>query len=42
LIGIPVRLVVSDKTVAEDKVEVKFRLENESKLLTVEEAIKKL
>ncbi|MFA6415163.1 MAG: aminoacyl--tRNA ligase-related protein [Candidatus Paceibacterota bacterium] len=40
LIGIPVRFVVSDKTVVENKVEVKLRSENDSKLMLVEEAIK--
>lgn len=42
LIGIPVRFVVSEKTVAEGKVEVKFRTDNESELLTIEDAIKKI
>lgn len=42
LIGIPVRFVVSDKTVAEDKVEVKLRTENDSKLVSLEEVIKTL
>ncbi len=40
LIGIPVRFVVSDKTVAEDKVEVKMRTESDSKLVSVDEALK--
>jgi prolyl-tRNA synthetase len=40
LIGIPVRFVVSDKTVAENRVEVKIRAENEAKLVPVEEALK--
>ncbi|KKR35910.1 MAG: prolyl-tRNA synthetase, partial [Parcubacteria group bacterium GW2011_GWC2_40_10] len=40
LIGIPVRFVVSDKTIAEDKVEVKMRTENDSKLISVGEALK--
>lgn len=39
LIGIPVRFVVSDKTIAESKVEVKLRTENDSKLVSVEEAL---
>ncbi|MEQ1500149.1 MAG: aminoacyl--tRNA ligase-related protein, partial [Parcubacteria group bacterium] len=39
LIGIPVRFVVSDKTVAENKVEVKMRTSTESELKSVEEAI---
>jgi prolyl-tRNA synthetase len=42
LIGIPVRFVVSEKTVTEGKVEVKFRTDSESELLTPEDAIKKL
>lgn len=42
LIGIPVRFIVSDKTVAENKVEVKLRTEKDSKLLSSEEAIKTL
>ena len=40
LIGIPVRIVVSDKTVAEKKVEVKNRTESDSKLMEVEEVLK--
>lgn len=40
LIGIPVRFVVSDKTVAENKVEVKMRRGGESELMSVEEAKK--
>jgi prolyl-tRNA synthetase len=39
LIGIPVRFVVSDKTVEQNKVEVKMRNESESKLLDSESAI---
>lgn len=39
LIGIPVRFVVSDKTVAENKVEVKMRISGETELLTEEKAI---
>jgi len=35
-----VRFVVSDKTIAEDKVEVKMRTENDSKLISVGEALK--
>jgi prolyl-tRNA synthetase len=42
LIGIPLRFVVSEKTVAEGKVEVKYRTESESELLTVEEALSKI
>jgi len=40
LIGIPVRFVVSDKTVVEGKVEVKLRNGSESKVVSTEEAIK--
>ena len=40
LIGIPVRLVVSQKT--EDKVEFKKRTEKESELLSFEEILKRL
>lgn len=39
LLGMPVRIVVSEKTVAEDKVEVKFRNQLESKLLSLSEAL---
>ena len=39
LIGIPVRFVVSDKTVAEGKVEVKYRTSSESKLMSKEEVL---
>ncbi len=39
LIGIPVRFVVSDKTVSENKIEVKMRTESESKLLSETEAL---
>ncbi len=39
LIGIPVRLVVSEKTVAENKVEVKERTADKSGMMTVEEVI---
>ncbi len=42
LIGIPVRFVVSDKTVAEGKVEVKKRISDEAVLLNFEEAVKEL
>lgn len=38
LIGIPVRFIVSDKTVAENRIEVKKRTETESKLVSLEEA----
>lgn len=37
LIGIPVRLVVSDKTVAENKVEVKWRTKAEAEMVSSEE-----
>ncbi|HEY4505190.1 MAG TPA: aminoacyl--tRNA ligase-related protein [Candidatus Paceibacterota bacterium] len=40
LIGIPVRFVVSDKTVAENKVEVKMRTSADSELMSVEDALK--
>ncbi len=42
LIGIPVRFVVSDKTVAENKIEVKMRIGGEAELLSEEEALKVL
>jgi len=40
LIGIPVRFVVSNKTIAENKVEVKLRVEENQKLLSREDALK--
>ncbi len=40
LIGIPTRFVVSDKTVAEQKVEVKSRTSADSQLVSREEAVK--
>jgi threonyl-tRNA synthetase len=40
--GIPYRVVVSDKTLADNKVELKNRLTNETKLLTLEEFASKL
>lgn len=40
LIGIPVRFIVSDKTVSEDKIEVKRRNEEISEVLDVEKALK--
>lgn len=40
LIGIPVRFVVSDKTVAENKIEVKMRAGGEAELLSQEDAIR--
>lgn len=42
LIGLPYRLVVSEKTMREDKVELKRRGSEETKLFGVEEIIKKL
>ena len=42
LMGIPYRVVISDKTLAENKVELKNRLTNETKLLTLEEFASKL
>ena len=40
LIGIPVRFVISDKTVSENKVEVKYRTFPDSELISKEKAIK--
>lgn len=40
LIGIPYRVVISDKTMKENKVEIKKRNEKESKLVSKEELIK--
>ncbi len=42
LIGIPVRFVVSEKTVAENKVEMKLRTEKDSKLLSTEEVLREI
>ena len=42
LIGIPYRFVVSDKTVAEDKIEVKARNSSAAELVSLEEALKVL
>jgi prolyl-tRNA synthetase len=42
LIGIPVRFVVSDKTVEAGKVEVKMRTSAESEVVDLESALKKL
>lgn len=42
LIGIPYRLVISDKTLAEEKVEIKRRDKKESELKGIEEVIKVL
>jgi prolyl-tRNA synthetase len=40
LIGIPIRLVVSDKTVAQNKVEMKYRSSAESELMSADEVMK--
>ncbi|TSC70944.1 MAG: prolyl-tRNA synthetase [Parcubacteria group bacterium Gr01-1014_46] len=40
LIGIPVRFVVSDKTVEQDKIEVKYRTKSESEMMSEDEALK--
>jgi prolyl-tRNA synthetase len=42
LMGIPWRLVVSEKTLAENKVELKARTSDETNLLTVDEALARL
>ncbi len=42
LLGIPYRIVISDKTLAEDSVEIKKRTESETKLLPLSEFIAKL
>jgi prolyl-tRNA synthetase len=42
LLGIPYRVVISDKTLAEDKVEIKKRTESDAKLLPLTEFIAKL
>ena len=42
LMGIPYRVVISDKTLAENKVELKNRKTDETKLLTLDEFISKL
>ncbi|MDP3052809.1 MAG: aminoacyl--tRNA ligase-related protein [bacterium] len=42
LIGIPWRLVVSEKTLANDKVEIKMRDKKEVEILTLEQIIKKI
>ncbi len=39
LIGIPVRFVVSDKTVAENKIEVKHRTKSDAEILSVDDAV---
>ena len=39
LIGIPVRFVVSDKTVAENKVEIKYRNKNSADLSDIEKVL---
>ncbi len=40
LLGIPVRLVVSEKTVAEGKIEMKFRTSDKSEMITAEKILK--
>lgn len=40
LIGIPVRFVVSDKTLAAEKIEVKYRNKGEAEMMTIDEAFK--
>ena len=40
LIGIPVRFVISDKTIAENKIEVKHRASPDSELMSIEKALK--
>ena len=42
LIGIPWRIVVSEKTLAENKVELKARTSDETNLLTVDEVLARL
>lgn len=42
LLGIPYRIVISDKTLAEDKIEIKKRTESETKLLPLADFIAKL
>ncbi len=42
LIGIPVRFVISDKTVEQDKVEVKMRTAESAEILDIEAALKNL
>ncbi len=42
LIGIPLRVVISDKTIAAGKLEVKSRTAAESELVSMEEFLKKL
>ncbi|MBP5656585.1 prolyl-tRNA synthetase, partial [Candidatus Saccharibacteria bacterium] len=42
LMGIPYRVVISDKTLADQKVEVKNRKTGETKLLTLDEFTSKL
>jgi prolyl-tRNA synthetase len=42
LIGIPVRFVISDKTVEQEKIEVKKRNKSESELLSFSEALKSI
>ena len=40
LIGIPIRFVVSDKTVAAEKIEVKYRTGADSELMSEADALK--
>ncbi len=42
LIGIPLRIVISEKTLKEDSIEWKERSESEAKLVSVEDAISKI
>jgi prolyl-tRNA synthetase len=42
LIGIPYRVVVSEKTLAENKIELKKRNENEATLMTKPELFEKI
>ena len=42
LMGIPYRVVISDKTLAENKVEIKNRQTGETKLLTLTEFTSKI
>ena len=42
LIGIPIRIVVSDKLTSQEKIEMKFRDSSDSELLTLEELIVQL
>jgi prolyl-tRNA synthetase len=42
LIGIPYRLVISDKTIAQNSVEIKKRTENNIQLMSTEEVVNTL